>query len=307
MEHFVTLFDHYFLPQGLALHASLYRHVPAFSLWVICMDDLTLSILNTLKLPNLYTIPLSEIETDELLAVKSSRSKGEYCWTLTPFTPKAIFDRAPHISRITYLDADLYILNSLSPIFREFEESQKHVLITLHAYAPEYDQSATSGIYCVQFMIFVRDKSEMVRRWWADRCLEWCFGRAEDGKFGDQKYLDDWPIQFEANVHVLQQKEKMLGPWNATRFPYSEAAVFHFHGLRLSKTGTTFGDYKLPQVLFNHVYTPYLNELTNAQKELKKAGWPLTFNNSPTSLYQKTLNKIATVIQRLKTRLNLCT
>ena len=28
-------------------------------------------------------------------------------------------------------------------------------------------------------------------KWWRDRCLEWCYARIEDGKFGDQFYIED--------------------------------------------------------------------------------------------------------------------
>ena len=40
MEHYVTLFDSLFLPQGLALHASLQQHAGEHRLWVLCVDEL---------------------------------------------------------------------------------------------------------------------------------------------------------------------------------------------------------------------------------------------------------------------------
>ena len=88
MEHFVTLFDSLFLPQGLALHASMQRKLPNYRLWVLCVDDLAHDLLTKLALPNVSLIRLSSVETPELLAVKPGRGKGEYCWTLTPFAPR---------------------------------------------------------------------------------------------------------------------------------------------------------------------------------------------------------------------------
>src|SRR5262245_16846177 len=196
MEHYVTLFDGNFLPQGLALFESLKRHAGDHVLWVLCLDDRTQKTLEDLLNPNLRTIPLAEVETRDLLAVKPGRNFAEYSWTLTPFTPRFVFERDASVTRVTYLDADLFLLKSPRPIFEEFDASGKSVLITEHAYDVEYDQSATSGRFCVQFMTFVRDSSEPVRSWWAERCLEWCFARSEDGKFGDQKYLDDWTDRF---------------------------------------------------------------------------------------------------------------
>ncbi len=59
-------------------------------------------------------------------------------------------------------------------------------------------------------MTFKRNDGELVRSWWEERCLEWCYARFEDGKFGDQKYLDDWTSRFNKQVHVLKNKELML-------------------------------------------------------------------------------------------------
>jgi hypothetical protein len=274
MEHYVTLFDSLFLPQGLALHASLERHAGDYALWVLCMDDEAQRILDQLDKPNVKTIALSEIETPQLLTAKLERTKGEYCWTLTPFTPKIVFDRDRTVQRVTYLDADLYFLKSPGLIFQEFEASGKSVLITEHAYAPEYDQSSISGHYCVQFMTFIRDESEQVRQWWQDRCLEWCFAKIEDGKFGDQKYLDDWHERFAKFVHVLQAKNLTLAPWNASRYPYSEAVLYHFHELRLLPENRVllFSNYCIYKAVLDNIYGKYLQDFTSVIFELNSIG-----------------------------------
>jgi hypothetical protein len=274
VEHYVTLFDSAFLPQGLALHASLERNAGPFTLWVLCMDHRAKTILDSLNIGTIKTIALADIETPALLAVKPGRSVAEYCWTLTPFTPKLVFDQDSRVRRVTYVDADTFFLKSPQPIFDEFEGSGKSVLITDHGYAPEYDNSAAGGQYCVQFMTFVRDASEPVRSWWQDRCIEWCFNRAEDGKLGDQKYLDDWPTRFPTMVHVLKQLDLMLAPWNSMRFPYSRAIIWHFHGLRLLSRGRVLlhKGYAVPEVVDRFIYLPYIAQL---QKALQLLGLPI--------------------------------
>jgi hypothetical protein len=274
MEHYVTLFDNKFLPQGLALHISMKRHVGNFVLWILCLDDEVHHALTQLSLPNVRLLQLSKLETPELLTVKPTRSKGEYCWTLTPFAPRFVFEADSEVVRVTYLDADLWFRKDPAPIFKEFTESGKHSLITDHAYAPEYDQSAKSGQYCVQFMTFTRDGGEVVRKWWEERCVEWCFARAEDGKFGDQKYLDDWPLRFEKYVHVLDHPEWTQAPWNASRYPFSQGIFYHFHGLRIAEgRRVDFGPiYGLPKFLIENVYEPYMGDLSEAIKTLNKFG-----------------------------------
>ncbi len=272
MEHFVTLFDSTFLPQALALHASMQRHVPSFRLWALCVDDQAYELLTRLALPDCTPLALSALETPALLAVKPLRGRGEYCWTLTPFAPRFVFEADPSVRRVTYIDADLSFRKDPAPLFAELEASGAAVLITDHGYAPEYDQSATSGQYCVQFMTFERDAGEPVRQWWEERCIEWCYARFEDGKFGDQKYLDDWPERFKGLVHVLQRQERAQAPWNATRYPYSQAIIFHFHGLRITP-GRRFDlgpIYPLPAPTIEHIYEPYVADLKAAIATLER-------------------------------------
>lgn len=274
MENYVTLFNAKFLPQGLALHASMMRVKHSFRLWVLCIDSECFSILNSLNLPNVALLKLEDYENPELLGVKAGRSVGEYCWTLTPFVPGFVFDTDSSINRVTYLDADLWFRKSPEPIFTEFEESKKHVLITSHGYAPEYDQSQTSGEFCVQFMTF-RNTAEanLVRESWAKQCVKWCYARQEDGKFGDQKYLDAWPVNFSSQVHVMRNLGWALAPWNAIRFPYGEAIFHHFQGFRLGKKGKYFlGHYAVPKPTFDSIYKPYFIDIKHAISILEGVG-----------------------------------
>lgn len=274
MEHFVTLFDSLFLPQGVALYMSMERHIINYKLWVLCVDDKAFEVLSAINFSNMHLLRLGDLETEDLLEVKPKRSKGEYCWTLTPFTPRFVFAADPEVHRVTYIDADIWFRRAPTQIFSEFDTSEKDVLITDHGYAPEYDQSATSGQYCVQFMTFTRRGGEPVRSWWENRCIEWCYARAENGKFGDQKYLDDWPERFPEIVHVLKNKELTLAPWNSTRYPYSSSIFFHFHGLRIvNDKEIVIGFYNLPQPLIQGVYTPYLADLKEAVRLLEKVGF----------------------------------
>jgi hypothetical protein len=272
MENFVTLFNIAFLPQGLALHMSMERNVKDYTLWILCVDDEVHQALIKLKLPNVRLLQLSKLETEDLLRVKPMRNKGEYCWTLTPFAPRFVFEADQSVSRVTYLDADLWFRKHPKPIFDEFDASGKHVLITDHAYAPEYDQSATSGQYCVQFMTFTRHGGEVVRKYWEEKCIEWCYAHFENGKFGDQKYLDDWPQKFYQYVYILKDKELALAPWNASRFPYNNSVFYHFHGLRiLSARRLYIGSYLLPRPTIKYVYLPYTQDLKAVSLKLDEA------------------------------------
>jgi hypothetical protein len=187
MKNYVTLFNNKYLPQGLSLYESLNKNSVDFRLWIICVDDICFEILKKLNFENIKLINLSDVENNDLLEVKKDRTIGEYCWTLTPFSADFVFSQDESINEVTYLDADIFFLNKgYLNIFQEFNASEKSILITRHAYSPEYDQSSSSGIYCVQFIIFKRNESKIIREQWQKQCIEWCFNRVEDNKFGDQ-------------------------------------------------------------------------------------------------------------------------
>jgi hypothetical protein len=183
------------------------------------------------------------------------------------------------------------------------DNSKKSVLITDHNYAPEYDQSSTSGQYCVQFVTFIRNNGENVRKWWENRCLEWCFNRFEDGKFGDQKYLDDWDTRFCDQVHVLQDKELILAPWNAIRFPHGNSVIWHFQGLRIiiKRSGfkAFFGFYKIPKTTRVNIYQEYLKDLAYSINKLESVGFIVRSQGVLTN-WQKIKEFIFNVLVRLK-------
>jgi len=279
IEEYCTLFDSNFLPQGLALYHSLLKWAGPFRLWILCMDERVERQLASLSLQHVALISLRELETAELLAVKPGRTRGEYCWTLTSFMYPAVFHRDPSITRVTYLDADLFFFAPPALLLEELDRSGKDVLITDHAYAPEYDQSALSGRFCVQFLTISNNpKGLAVQRWWSERCLEWCFSRYEDGKFGDQKYLDEWPTRFADSVHILMRTDRTLGPWNVKDLakPGNDPVLYHFHSFRLiaPNEARLFEGYKVPRhgMWF---YRAYLEELKRISDLLKGAGIPV--------------------------------
>jgi len=244
-NHFCTLFDVNYLPRGLVLYESLARACPEFTLRVFCMDIETKQILDRMQLPSLRAIALEELEAHDpaLLAVKPTRTQVEYCWTATPAVSLFALEREPELDLITYLDADLMFFRDPAPIFEELGDAS--VLIVPHRYAPQWQAwEETSGTYNVQFLTFRRDERGLeTLTWWHDRCIEWCYHRFEDGKLGDQKYLDDWPERFEG-VHVLQHPGGGLAPWNVANYELRNGGgsvlvddqplvFYHYHSLRL--------------------------------------------------------------------------
>jgi len=272
MYSYCTLFDSNYLTRGLAMYESLKIHSDRFHLYIFAFDDRSHKLLKKLNLEFVTVISLKEFEDEGLLKVKDDRSAGEYCWTCTPSTIKYCIENY-NLDACTYLDADLYFFSNPAILIGEMGE--KSTLITEHRYTTQYDQSDTSGIYCVQFMTFKNNENGMkALNWWRESCNEWCYARSEDGKFGDQKYLDDWTTRFKG-VHVLQNLGGGVAPWNVQQYDLSNDKNFnlifyHFHNYKiLEGDAVEFGDYKLDKNDINILYKPYTKHLREITQYLK--------------------------------------
>lgn len=294
--NFCTLFDYNFLPQGMALHASLSEHCPEFHLYIVAFDDNCLRALNKLDLKHVTVISLSRFEDAELLRIKPTRSPGEYCWTCTPSVIRFCLKEF-NLAECTYIDADLRFFNDPAAIIQEMYNKGGSVLITDHNYSPQYDQSVASGRFCVQFMTFVNNEKGLeVLNWWRSACIDWCYARYEDGKFGDQKYLDDWQERFDC-VIISSCPGAGLAPWNLQSFKiktfrggspdilYStedgslhRLYFFHFHGFRLYADRIKFAlGYSIRKEFIRAIYVPYAHLIQRIIHRLEKEGESLKF------------------------------
>ena len=78
---------------------------------------------------------------------------------------------------------------------------------------------------------------------------------------------------------MLKNKELILAPWNATRFPYGNCVIWHFQGLRLIKKRSAwkvfFGFYKLPTPTKNNIYREYTQDFVDAINQLSSVGYDI--------------------------------
>jgi hypothetical protein len=310
---YCTLFDRNYASRGLALYRSLERHDPSFRLFAVCMDAETKALLDRLDAPRLVTVGLDELEAwdPELAAVRPSRTAIEYAWTAVPATCRYVLHREPAIETVTYVDADLLVFSSPQPLFDELDAGA--ILIVPHRHADPRDEIAP-GRFNVGWVMLRRDANGTAAiEWWRERCLEWCHARVEPGRFGDQKYLDEWPARF-AGVRVCEHPGAGLAPWNQDRHEIAAAAdgsllvdgrplvFFHYSGLTLhpgggargamarrSRAYRTTGDV-VWTVRARHgpldlelVWEPYVARCMAAHAELDAAGAPPSLGVVPLS------------------------
>jgi len=271
------------------MYESLQEHSDNFHLFIFAFDNISCRILKSLSLQNVTIVSLQEFETPELLAVKNERSKGEYCWTCTPSTISYVLNKL-QLPNCTYLDADLIFYSDPAVLIDEMVGNNKNVLITEHRFsqvAKLYELNR-AGRFCVQFVTFTNDSDSLeILEKWRLQCIDWCYARYEDGKFGDQKYLDEWPLNYK-NIHILNNIGGGVAPWNLQQYYFDEnegsiegkvrksgvkfrLVFFHFQYVRFIETGLIdIGWYCISKKVKNLFYLPYLRNIIEIENSIMK-------------------------------------
>ena len=198
---YCTYFDQNFCPFGLSLIQSLRLHDSSSFIFVLCLDKYTFLLLQNLDLENIQLIQLLELEKafPDLLEAKANRSTIEYYWTLTPYVIYYIIYENKACSTLTYLDADQFFYCDPKIIFDEIENSD--VAIMPHRFPESIDSSIEHGNFNVSWLTFKNTpNAKACLEWWKESCHEWCYAAGDQYRYGDQKYLDDFPEKFN-HVH----------------------------------------------------------------------------------------------------------
>jgi hypothetical protein len=270
------------------MYESLKKTTGNFHLYIFAFDDLTYEVIRSMNLDSVTVISLEEFESRELLEAKKTRTKGEYCWTCTPSTISYSINKF-NLPACTYIDSDLFFFSDPSVLINELTENGKSVLITEHRFSalPKLYEEKRAGRFCVQFITFLNEeKSLQVLDVWRKQCIDWCFARYEDGKFGDQKYLDNWPETY-SNIHILEHAGGGIAPWNLTRYRFFSAAdslagieksngvqfyvvFYHFQYVRFMENGLVdAGWYLISSTAIKLFYKPYLKKIIEIEKRIR--------------------------------------
>ena len=281
--NYCTYFDKNYLSRGLALYDSILSNSKnKFHLYIVAFDKFTFDFFQKNKFRYLTCIYYKDFENKELLNVKAKRTKVEYLWTCTP-SIILFFIKKFSLKECIYLDADIFFFNDPNKIFSK--KDNFNVLITSHNYSKKYDQTKTSGKYCVQYIVFKNNKESLkVLNWWKNKCIEWCFNRIEGNKFGDQKYLDVWPNKFK-NIKISDNLGVGVAPWNIQRFVVKNKTYpvisendnqfnlyfYHFHDLKFffQNKIAFIGTYDFNSNVKNFIYAKYIKKILSIEKKYK--------------------------------------
>lgn len=282
-RYFCTLFDSGYLLKGLAMIRSLARFCPGMKIHVLCMDEQTKYILERLGLPFVNCITLAEVENEELLKAKADRGVAEYCWTLSSCFTWYVMQNHPEIDFLTYVDADLLFYSEVQPLFDEIGDAS--IAIIEHRFTERLKDREVNGRFCVEWDSFRRDEQGLAcLSRWREQCIEWCYYRLEDGKMGDQKYLDEWPSLYSA-CHILMDPGAGIAPWNYAQYRFGMDAqgritvegvpliFYHFHQFQLIENGrfdrlSTFYTSECPEP--SAIYEAYERALSLCLEDVRR-------------------------------------
>ena len=292
MNHFVTLFNYNFLPQGLAMINSLKDSTKCI-VWIICLDEKVYEFLKKKDLNYAKLVKLEELENSMKEDYRKSRSFIEYCWMLTPFSIKYVLRHDPSIEELTYVDADVFFYKKINPIFDEFKKSNKDIFITEHGYHEKHDKSETSGRFCVQFLTFKNNNiGEIIREEWEKKCIESTTIDHSKNIVGDQKYFDELYNRYSNNFCISKNLSFFQAPWTLDRFKPEDAILYHFHSLRILKDKIRlYAGYNHNENIITKIYFPSIKILKEILEENK-----LKFNQTSSGENENFFKKLKNIL-----------
>lgn len=214
INYYCCIFDRNYSVKGLAMLNSLKHFQPKAQIFVLTLDEFTEQLLKKLSIDGITLIPLSDVENTEVLEAKSNRNLVEYYWTLSSVFTHYVFSKIKNnFGSLTYLDSDIFFYSNPQRIFEQLK-STSSCIITPHNFSRRLADRIVNGKFCVQWVTFVNnDEGGKILSEWRKDCLQWCYYRLEDGKMGDQKYLDYWDSTYEG-VIIDGNIGAGLAPWN---------------------------------------------------------------------------------------------
>jgi hypothetical protein len=222
----------------------------------------------------------------ELAGVVDKRKYSELFFTSSPFLLKLALEEVDEGEVVVYLDADLFFFENPQAVFDELADGS--IGIIRHNYPNNQKRLATKyGTFNVGLVIFRNDaEGRHVLDWWAASCIEWCHDFPLDGKYADQGYLDHFP-ELSSQTVTLENPGFNLAPWNTSSSTLSSVQqkvvvnnkpllFFHFHGLsrvgkRIVTAQLTYRSL-LNKSVFQSIYGPYVEALTDLEQQLKDQG-----------------------------------
>ena len=288
--NFVTYFSKEFLIQGtVAIESFIQSHEESSGL-VVCLDSTSRSFLQSKG----YPARIKVLEISEIPAIFSifrnfqeTRSYAESIISIKPHLIEFYLDQIEPEDYLIYFDADIFFFKSMLTL-EQFSNGFE-VLLSEHLFPKGMSASIEFGKYNGGMIVFrqtVQSRHLLIR--WKSQCTDWCKLELSEGKFADQKYLDDYsdlagvavirhPGVNNGQYYFMEKRKfRFSNSWGYPIIDGFPILSFHFHGIRVNKfdISTGFNRYGTPRnflwvLIF--IYLGYLKKIRQEAFFIRKA------------------------------------
>lgn len=233
------------LESALDLHAESKAHL-------ICVDFIQdilpwqFKLQERIQLSSLDEFPkTARLYSDYL----QSRSRFESLVSIKPHLLLELCKSLPENDFVIYQDTDVIYFAELDD-YSNFN-SKHSVFFFEHAYTSR-KANYPYGKYNAGFLVLRNNNSsrEFLKNW-SSKCHDWCFLRAENGRYADQKYLEEFihhryvsaePCKrINLGMHFFEGGGKVRKVRDKVLINDEVLICFHFHGFKVHKRVTESG------------------------------------------------------------------
>src|SRR3989344_4619302 len=218
----VTIFDKNYLVRAVAFYNALAK-LGDYNYWFLCVDDETKEVMAELALPDVNLITIDEMGDNELLATKHNRNRVEFVFTAKSAFANFIAQKLSDDDAMIFLDNDVIFFLSPDKLIHKMKQGGYSIGINPHRFPKEKDwMNGRVGRYNAGFMIFILDQNarQCISDWRKD-CIDWCYLKYEEERFGDQKYIEKWQKRYNG-VYEILDKGVNVASWNMSNWKISK-------------------------------------------------------------------------------------
>jgi len=300
MIYIASMFNKPFLIRTLAMRNSVIKFMPVeVQFLFLFTDKKSGNMITALNFPDTKNFSINNLHDKELVESRKDKTNSEFAWVAKVSFMKYLFDQ-PWIKQgdvVAWIDSDIMLYRSLLPLIEKMSASYSIALMP--HYFPKEKESLNNKIgryNAGMFMFKVDENSKQAFADWRKQCIEWCYYRFEDGKLGDQMYLNAWPAKYKG-VYEVPEKGVDIGPWRVKSYKITNPndenflidedplVCFHFHGFKFYLENNKI---KPVPITVHHkkIYSIYTREIEKAWKEVVAIDkdWKYEFSEKPNIL-----------------------
>jgi hypothetical protein len=198
-----TICSNNYLALAKTLADSYHDHNPGGK-FVICLVDKKSEEVDYAQFKNTEVIAVADIGIPGFTDLADKYDIVELNTAVKPFFIAYLFNHDPLISKVVYLDPDIYVLGSFDEVDKELADNT--LVITPHIIKPyPLDEQVLPertflnyGIYNLGFIALNRcAEADGFLNWWQERLRRYCYIDFADGCFTDQLWINFAPLFFK--------------------------------------------------------------------------------------------------------------